>query len=79
MAKRGARWTDGHRALEQVLKEHTQAEIAELLGVSQQVVSYWKHGHGRPRAEVRWALEQYFRIPQVSWLTKSELRLRRAA
>lgn len=58
----------------QVLKKHTQAEVAEKLGVTQQTVSRWRLGLGRPDLIQRWTLEQRFGIAQASWLTPQELR-----
>lgn len=71
---RAASGTDGRRALVQVLKKHTQAEVAEKLGVTQQTVSRWQVGMGRPNLIQRCTLEQHFGIRQAAWMTPQELR-----
>lgn len=44
------RW---RRALEALVEYHTNAEVAEMLEVSEGTVSAWRNGHSVPRATSR--------------------------
>jgi len=45
----------------------TQAKVAETLGVTQQAVSNWVRGAGRPEVDTLVALEREFGIPMKDW------------
>lgn len=49
----------------------TQARLAELCGVTQQAVSNWVHGHGRPGPESMLVIEKALGIPMQEWLEPS--------
>jgi transcriptional regulator with XRE-family HTH domain len=50
-----------------VSPKHTQAELAEKLGVSQQTVSAWVNGVANPTADRMRRLEDEFGIPMRAW------------
>jgi transcriptional regulator with XRE-family HTH domain len=71
--------TQGRRALARYLERHTQAELAERLGVCQQTVSNLKNGKSRPESLIRALLQRVAAIPVDAWLLPDELRRIRAA
>lgn len=58
MPKRGqtARNTAGRRVLRELLRQHSQVEVALRIGAKQQYVSAWARGQSRPEPQYRDAL-----------------------
>lgn len=51
---------------------HSQAALAQVLGLNQSSVSLWVSGRSRPEPPMRKALELVTGIPEDDWLTLEE-------
>lgn len=65
----GAGDTEGRRLLAEVTA--TDDEIAEAVGVSRRLVSYWRKGSKRPGGTNRAKLREVYGIPQRAWGSKA--------
>lgn len=45
-------------------KNITQSQLAEILGVKQNVVSKWERGDSVPRPDMMQRIEDYFKVPK---------------
>ena len=45
-------------------KNITQAQLAKVLGVKQNVVSSWERGRSVPRPDMMQRIEDYFNVPK---------------
>jgi transcriptional regulator with XRE-family HTH domain len=61
----------GSRALERLVRRPTQKQIADRLGVTQQAVSAWLRGAGRPDPDRMAKLEELFGIPMRDWAVEA--------
>ena len=59
--------SEGRRALRELCAKHTQREIAQRLGVTQQCIGEWCSAAARPGLANREALETAFGIPPDAW------------
>jgi transcriptional regulator with XRE-family HTH domain len=59
--------------------ERTQEFIGEKLGINQSAVSAWCRGTSRPEPHFRQALKLLAGIPEDSWETREETKLRETA
>ena len=59
--------THGQVLLDEATGSFTEAEIAEMCGVSQAIISYWPRGHRKPNYKNRKVLFERFDIDLDAW------------
>lgn len=72
---RGVPKTKALLRLKELATEHSQAKIAERIGVGQQSVSAYLRRASRPEPEIREAIAREFGIPFDDWYSDAELRI----
>jgi transcriptional regulator with XRE-family HTH domain len=65
------------KTLKELRKENlfSQAEVAEMLGVSQAKMSRFENGTQVPERQERYRLEQLYGTPEIRWIDKNQIDL----